>query len=93
MKLIWDEPKRSTPQEERRLDFADAAEVFKGPFLVFDDDRKVYSEERKICMGFLHGRMVVVVYTDREEVLRIIPMRKANERGIKKYEARMGRSG
>jgi len=37
-------------------------------------------------MGELAGRLVIVVHTDRENITRIISMRKANERECRWFE-------
>lgn len=66
--------------EERGLDFADAAIVFKGVTLEVVDIRKDYGEQRVICFGLLAGRMVVIGYTPRGADRHIFSMRKANER-------------
>lgn len=65
---------------ERQLDFADCAEVFAGDTYNFLDERTGYGEARIISVGFLKMRMVVVVYTPRNNDRRIISMRYADER-------------
>jgi uncharacterized DUF497 family protein len=90
MELTWDEAKRQRTLAERGLDFADAVEVFKGPTYTFPDDRKDYGEPRFITVGFLRGRMVVLVVTPRGDAKHIISMRKANDREIKKFQDRLG---
>jgi hypothetical protein len=90
MKLVWDEQKRADCLRERGLDFADAAQVLAGPTHRFVDQRSDYGEVRMVAVGYLHGRMMIVVFTDRINERRIISMRKANERDQKKYESRMG---
>jgi len=59
---------------------ADAREVFEGSTLTVEDDRQDYGETRFITIGHLAGRMVVLVWTPRGAVRRIISMRKANAR-------------
>lgn len=59
---------------------ARAGEVYEGAHLTFEDKRRDYGEERIITIGFLDGRMVVLVWTPRKGAHRIISMRKANER-------------
>lgn len=59
---------------------ADAREVFEGSTLTVEDDRQDYDETRFITIGHLAGRMVVLVWTPRGAVRRIISMRKANAR-------------
>ena len=71
---------------------ARADEVFAGATLTVEDDRQDYGEDRFITIGFLDGRMVVVVWTPRSGMHRIISMRKANEREEALYTPRF-RSG
>ena len=59
---------------------ARAHEVFAGSTLTVEDDRQNYGEDRFITIGFLDGRMVILVWTPRSGTRRIISMRKANER-------------
>jgi len=92
MKLTWDEVKRQKTLTERKLDFADAAEVFADVHLEFPDDRQDYGEPRYITVGFLANRMVVIVYTPRGNSRHIISMRKANAREIKRYQTLLERS-
>ncbi len=68
-----------------------AGEVFGGPTLTVEDDRYDYGEQRYISIGYLDGRMVVLVWTERQQVRRIISLRKANEREQKIYGPRLGR--
>jgi uncharacterized protein len=88
MKIAFDASKRLTTLEERGLDMADAAEVVEGVHLTVEDDRCEYGESRYITVGFLAGRMVVLVWTPRGEACRIISMRKANDREQKAYAPR-----
>jgi hypothetical protein len=49
------------------------------------DDRSAYGEVRNVTMGTLNGRTVVLVWTPRGEVRRIISMRYANERECQRF--------
>jgi uncharacterized DUF497 family protein len=81
MKIEFDELKRKATIEERGLDFEDAPMVFASPRrITWQDSRQTYGEERFVTMGELAGRLVVIVHTGRENAIRIISMRKANER-------------
>ena len=53
---------------------------FAGATLTVEDNRKDYGEPRYITIGFLANRMVILAWTQRGKVRRIISMRKANER-------------
>ena len=57
-----------------------AAEVFAGVHFTGQDTRLDYEEDRFITVGWLDARLVVLVWTPRGEVRRIISMRKANDR-------------
>lgn len=88
----WDETKRAKTLAERGLDFSDAEQVFSEPRrFTLPDERREYGEPRFITYGWLRGRVVVVVWTPRGTGRRIISMRKANDREIRKLEGRMDR--
>ncbi|WP_348644106.1 BrnT family toxin [Methylobacterium sp. WL12] len=65
---------------ERGLDFARCGQVFNGTEATREDVRFGYRETRWITVGLLDGRMVIVVWTERDGDRRIISLRKANER-------------
>ncbi len=91
--VTFDPAKRELTLRMRGLDMARSAEVFDGQTLTVDDDRQDYGEPRWITVGYLDGRMVVLVWTKRGESLRVISLRKANEREQKTYGGRLGGSG
>ena len=88
MKVEFDAAKRAGTLEQRGLDMARASEVFDGASLTVEDDRMDYGETRYNTIGFLDERMVVLVWTPRSDVHRIISMRKANDREKAIYEPR-----
>lgn len=90
MQIEFDSDKRDKTLAERGLDFARAGEVFTQAAATAKDERFVYGEERFTTFGLLDGRLVVVAWTLRGAVRRIISMRKANEREQSRYEQRMG---
>ena len=92
MRITFDPSKRERTLAERGLDFAQAATVFDGDHLTFEDDRQDYGERRLITIGRLDERMVVLVWTPRGEARHVISMRKANDREQRRYEDRLGRS-
>lgn len=91
MRITFDPSKRDQTFRDRGLAFEDAAEVFAGPKLYeFEDTRHDYGEERCIAVGFLAGRMVIVIWTPRGEARHVISMRKANGREQRLYRERLG---
>lgn len=93
MDVTYDPEKRAKALAERGLDFEDAVHVFAGTAVTIEDDRKNYGETRYQSLGLLNDRLVMVVWTEREEARHIISMRKANERERKKYQRQVDRSG
>jgi uncharacterized DUF497 family protein len=89
MRIAFDPDKRTITLAERGLDMARAGEIFEGETLTFPDDRVDYGELRYITVGFLDGRMVVAVWTQRTQTRRMISLRKANEREQKFYGSRL----
>ena len=73
MKVTFDPAKREITLRERGLDFTDAEKVFLGRHTVLRTDRN--DESRYISAGYLSGRMVVIVWTPRQDARHIILMR------------------
>ncbi len=76
--------RRARTFAERGLDFGDAALVFAGATVEFEDLREDYGETRIICFGELEGRMVVIGYVPRGRGRHIFSMRMANGREQKR---------
>ena len=84
----WDEAKRQATLRERGLDFADAEEVFASQrYYTREDRRRDYGETRKITVGYLSGRFVVVVWAGDDENRRIISMRHGHAREERRFKA------
>jgi len=86
MIIEFDTEKRDKALMERGLDFADSNKVFAGLHFIARDDRFDYGEERFITIGYLDDRVVVLIWTPRNDARRIISMRYANDREISRYE-------
>ena len=67
------------------MDFMDAKAVFSGATFVFEDDRYSYGEQRCVTLGMLRNVVVVIAYTERNDRIRIISMRKATKNEQKIY--------
>src|SRR5262245_1576377 len=90
----WNHNKNQQNYEKHGLSFEDASLVFAGETITFLDGRSDnYGEERFITLGKLAERVVVVVHTQRQHIIRIISMRKANEREKKIYYERLKETG
>lgn len=67
--------------EEHGVDFADAAHIFEdsGASHVLDETMD-YGEDRFKAIGMIDGVILVVIYAERGECVRIISARKATKR-------------
>ena len=89
MKFEWDETKSDACFQARGFDFAFAAFAFADPNrMIREDNRYSYGEDRYQLIGSINGRLFVLAYTPRHDVIRIISARKANQREVKLYENR-----
>ena len=87
MRFEWDDEKNKSNIQKHGFDFADAWEIFEAPLLAGLDVRKHYGEDRWIGVGLLRGRIIVVVFTERDaETIRLISLRKASRHERIKYE-------
>jgi uncharacterized DUF497 family protein len=59
--------------------------LFAGPHVVTIDDRFDYGEVRAVAFGRINNRLFVCVYADRGAERRVISLRKANKREVKRY--------
>jgi uncharacterized DUF497 family protein len=91
MQFDWDEAKRKENLRQRQVDFAVAAQIFKGPILSAEDERHDYGERRLRAIGQFEGQTYVVVYTLRDEVCHIITAWKVGKAGERRYKAILSR--
>lgn len=89
--ITYDAAKRRSNLRKHGLDFDDAAKVFDDMVIEWPDERDDYGEERIGTLGLLYGRPVVVIWTQRDDVMRIISMRKATKGEQKIYWERYGK--
>lgn len=62
-----------------------------GPLrLVMEDQRRDYGEVRNVASGFIGTRLHVLVFTKRNEKIRIIGLRKANAKEQRLYAQATG---
>lgn len=89
MNFEWDEDKSNACFEARGFDFAYMAFAFADPDRIIQQDTRFsYGEDRYQLIGRIEGRLFVLVYTPRNDVIRIISARKANTREVMRYEDR-----
>jgi uncharacterized protein len=87
MHFEWDEKKRQSNLAKHGFDFEDAHKLFDRTLWEFEDTKNDYKEKRMCGFGYLNGRLLSVIYTERiPDIIRIISFRKANIREVKLYE-------
>jgi uncharacterized DUF497 family protein len=87
----WDPEKEKRNIEKHKVDFQTASRIWEGSVLERDDNRRNYSESRIEALGQVQGRLMVVIFTWRGTVRRIISARKANPREQRRFEAQIRR--
>ena len=85
MKLIFDAVKETENKRKHGASLADAELMDWDGALIWQDNRRDYGESRMIALGAIGDRLYCVVYVDREDVRRIISVRKANYREVMDY--------
>jgi uncharacterized DUF497 family protein len=66
--------------------------VFAGRHATLPDDRKDYGELRFISAGMLGDRLVVIAWTPRGAARRIISMRHAYDKEVRRWRIELDRS-
>ena len=85
----WDTNKDRLNQRKHGVAFADTFAAFEDSLALTRDDEE-HGEERYVTMGMDYfGRVLVVVYTWREENIRIISARRANKSEVRQYESQL----
>lgn len=85
MDIDFDPVKDAANRAKHGVSLALAEVMFAGPHVVLDDDRFDYGESRKVAFGLVRGRVFVCVFVDRGWIRRIISLRKANSREVKRH--------
>lgn len=84
MTFEWDENKNDANKKIHGISFQIAAQIFKAPFMVARSDKN--DEERYIAIGKVADTLIAVVYTYRDDNIRIISARKASKNERRKFD-------
>ncbi len=88
MDFEWDDIEAHTNEKKHGVSFLEAAEVFGDDYssCVHDPDHS-YNEDRYLLFGASSkGNFLVVSYTDRSDIIRIISARRMTNQERKAYE-------
>jgi uncharacterized DUF497 family protein len=90
MKFAWDSKKASENIKKHKVSFDEAVTVFYDPLAkIADDPDHSDSEDRFLMIGHSHNvnlLIVVHVYKEEKDTIRIISARKATKREKKDFE-------
>ncbi len=82
----WDAKKAALNLRKHGISFSFAARVFLDDHRIERlDDHEDYGENRFVVIGLINGAEIVVVYALREDAIRIISARKADDDEIETY--------
>ena len=81
-----DPAKEDRNRAERGLSLDLAEQLDWATALIWEDKRKDYGERRYSVLGLIKDRLYSVVFTPREGKPRVISLRKANKREVKRSE-------
>ena len=88
MKITFDGLKNERNITARGLSFERASTFAFETALIWRDDRRDYGEIRYSAIGMMEDRLHALVFTETTDGIRVISLRKANAREVKRYEAR-----
>jgi uncharacterized DUF497 family protein len=75
----WNPDKDAANLQKHGVSFTRAAGALRDPFAIeWIDAREDYGEERVILLGMSDGALLTVVYTERDNCIRIISARRAD---------------
>ena len=88
LRFEWDEAKADANLHKHGIGFEEAQTVFHDPrAITIFDDLHSGDEDRFVDIGLsTYGRLLVVVYTERSERIRIISSREATSVERQQYE-------
>jgi uncharacterized protein len=86
----WDDAKAAANAAKHNVPFQYAMRVFQDPeFIDSDVSRPEDKELRRNAVGLVDGRLLVVVFTMRGDVCRIISARRPNSKEERRYGNRL----
>ena len=85
MDIAFDADKDAANIAKHGVSLAAAASIEWEDALTWKDERHDYGEARTCALAYIGERLHYVVYVDRDDVRRIISLRKANLREVKRY--------
>jgi uncharacterized DUF497 family protein len=88
LQFEWDRQKARLNLKKHGIDFEEAKAVFRDPLAyIFDDEWHSIREKREIIIGHDDkNRLLLVCFTERNQIIRIISARLATKKERQDYE-------
>lgn len=87
MRISWDPKKAETNFRKHKVRFSDAESVLFDPLALTLEEQRISGEQRFVTLGAdAIGRIVVVVYSELQEGIRLISARRATPSERRQYE-------
>lgn len=83
--MSHDPTKRRSNRRKHDVDLPDCESAFDAPMLTREDIRGGYGEQRLISLGWTGNRVVVLIWSDREDSPRLISCREAERHEEEAY--------
>jgi uncharacterized DUF497 family protein len=83
----WDDDKAEANLRKHKISFRAASRVFDDPLVLLEQDfTEDYGENRFLAIGRVEGLLMTVAYSERDDRIRIISARKANNNEQRAYD-------
>jgi len=88
LQFEWDSKKAQLNKRKHGITFEEASTIFGDPLsITIHDPAHSIGEDRFITIGTsANGRLIVVVHTERDDIIRIISARNATRNEKRQYE-------
>lgn len=88
LQFVWDDNKATTNVIKHQVTFEEASTVFADPLaIIFDDEAHSIEEVREIILDHsTSNRLILVSFTERDGIVRIISARRATPKERRDYE-------
>jgi len=85
VRIEFDLAKSEANRAKHGVELAAAAGLEWDTAMIWLDTRKNYGEDRECGIGYIGLTLYFVAFVDRDETRRIISLRKANRKEVKRY--------
>lgn len=85
VRITFDPAKDALNRQKHGVSLGEAAEFEWATAVIWPDIRRDYGEMRMIGIGYIGQRLYVVAFVERDDSYRLISLRKANLREVKRY--------